>query len=362
MSGKCPFHNKPAGEEQSTDAVSSTTAPSSDEQQNQPKKCPYASSSSSASSSSATKSWNNATSDELKEHFIKAYNQVADCAKNKSPHNYQVAKILGEQLGYSEEELAVIGDDVWMMQGTGNPHHRAEIKAGEFVVDLGSGFGLDAFVAASKVGPTGRVVGIDLAAKEVLSALERCSKRGLRNVDFRIGDIEAPPLESGVVDVCLSNGGFCLVPDKFKAFSEIFRILKPGGRFAISCTVRTKILDETKKWPSCFVAFASIEKILPWLHDIGFVKCEIDRSNADVDIWELSEHHENAAVKEEQEEVAADEKKKTKNDEENEQNKAVASSEVDKKTGVREGSGYEHLKDMVMSEYFQRVTIIAVKP
>lgn len=354
-SGKCPYHNT---SETTTKPVLALASSETEEQQ--PKKCPYASSSSATTSSS--KSWNHATSDELKEHFVKAYNQVADCARTKGGHNYQVAKILGEQLGYSEEELKVIGDDVWMMQGTGNPHNRAEVKEGDFVVDLGSGFGLDAFVAASKVGPKGRVVGIDLATKEVLSALERCSKRGLRNVDFRIGDIESPPFADGTVDVCLSNGGFCLVPDKFKAFSEIFRVLKSGGRFAISCTVRTKMLDDTKAWPSCFVAFASIEKILPWLAEIGFVKCEIDRSNSDVDIWELSEHHENAAVKEETETTATNEKEEegAATTDSTQQQKCPV---IDKKTGVREGSGpYEHLKDMVMSEYFQRVTIIAVKP
>lgn len=345
-SGKCPYHNTTENNNKPTPLTSASTDQQGVEVEAEKKKCPYASSSSSADS--AAKSWNTASSAELKEHFVKAYNQVADCARNKGQHNYQVAKILGEQLGYSEEELKVIGDDVWMMQGTGNPHNRADVKEGDVVVDLGSGFGLDAFVAASKVGSKGRVIGIDLAGKEVLSALERCSKRGLRNVDFRIGDIENPPFDDGTVDVCLSNGGFCLVPDKFKAFSEIFRILKPnGGRFAISCTVRTKMLDETKQWPSCFVAFASIEKILPWLAEIGFVKCEIDRSNSDVDIWELSEHHENAAVKEESE------SSKNKND---------AAPVIDKKTGTSGGGPYAHLKDMVMSEYFQRVTIIAVKP
>ena len=291
--GKCPFHNTNAPAK--LDAVTSNT----EEQQQQTttteeKKCPY------ASSSGAGKAWQTATPDELKQHFVKAYNQVAESARNKNEHNYKIAKVLGEQLGYSEEELKVIGDDVWMMQGTGNPHAHAEIKPGEFVVDLGSGFGLDAFVAGAKVGPTGRVVGIDLATGEVLSAIERCSKRGLRNVDFRLGDIENPPFEDNSVDAVLSNGGFCLVPDKFKAFKEIFRMLKPGGngRMAISCTVRTKMLDESKKWPSCFVAFASIEKVLPWLDEIGFKNCVIDRSNSDVDIWELSEHHENASVKE----------------------------------------------------------------
>src|SRR3989338_5196051 len=187
-SGKCPYHNSNNNNNTSenTNKPSPLTSASTDQQavaEDQPKKCPYANSnnttndsSDSAATNTTTKSWNTATSTELKEHFVKAYNQVADCARNKGQHNYQVAKILGEQLGYSEEELKVIGDDVWMMQGTGNPHNRTEVKEGNFVVDLGSGFGLDAFVAASKVGAKGRVVGIDLAGKEVLSALERCSK------------------------------------------------------------------------------------------------------------------------------------------------------------------------------------------
>lgn len=359
MSGKCPYHNSSSDASTTKPTLTLSTAANDDQQQSSSaeKKCPY------MASNDKGKSWNNASSAELKDHFVKAYNQVADCAKNKNQHNYQVAKILGEQLGYSAEELDVIGDDVWMMQGTGNPHSRADIQPGDTVVDLGSGFGLDAFVAASKVGPAGRVIGIDLASKEVLSALERSSARKLRNVDFRIGDIESPPLADASVNVCISNGGFCLVPDKRKAFEEIFRVLKPGGvgRFAISCTVRTKMLDEAKNWPSCFVAFASIEKILPWLDEIGFVKCEIDRSNSDVDIWELSEHHENAAVKEENDSTTTSSAKKCPI-ELSTATGASSTGEVDKKTGLREGSGYEHLKDMVMSEYFQRVTIIGYKP
>jgi len=360
---KCPFHNSSSTEEKPVaklDAVTNNTAGDEETSTTTAKKCPYAS-----SDSGPGKAWQNASSDELKQHFVKAYNQVAESARNKNEHNYKVAKVLGEQLGYSEDELKVIGDDVWMMQGTGNPHSHAEIKPGEFVVDLGSGFGLDAFVAGAKVGPTGRVVGIDLAGGEVLSALERCNKRGLRNVDFRLGDIENPPFEDNSVDAVLSNGGFCLVPDKFKAFKEIFRILKSGGnsRMAISCTVRTKMLDDSKKWPSCFVAFASIEKILPWLDEIGFKNCSIDRSNSDVDIWELSEHHENASVKEGTDNATANANTNAGSGE----NKCPFSGSgnagvVDLKTGTREGSGYEHLKNMVMSEYFQRVTIVARKP
>ena len=315
--GKCPYS---AGKTSTTTTAAAAAASTSSG------RCPF-------DAVEGTKSWSDATGAELKEHFAKAYNAVADSAQGKTGTR-EVATLLMQQMGYDQEELGIIGDDVWMMQGTGSPHLRAMIGPGEFVVDLGSGFGLDAIIAGVRVGPRGRVVGIDLAAKEVLNALERVAKRGVRNVDFRIGDIEHPPFEDGSVDVAISNGGFCLVPDKAQAFREIFRFLKPGGRCAISCTVRVKPLAAGKKWPSCMVAFASIETLLPILSDCGFVRCEIDRSTSNVDVWDDATKHDQYDEKE----------------------------DVESPIHKTHHAGYAHLADMNMNDYFERVTIVGVKP
>ncbi|CUG30728.1 methyltransferase family 31, putative [Bodo saltans] len=283
--------------------------------------------------SSEPASWATATPEEFKDHFTKAYDAMSAHPK-ATKDKAHIASILMGYLGYTEEELAVIGDDVQLMQGTGNPHILAKIKAGETVVDLGSGFGIDAFVAAHKVGESGRVVGIDLAMNEVNAAIQRTSTRKLRNVDFRLGDIEAPPMADASVDCVISNGGFCLVPRKAVAFEEIFRMLKPGGRFSISCTTSTKDLDPSLDWPSCMVVFMPLRTVEEMLSKIGFVDIVIDTSNSSMTVWEDA--------------------------------KAKSEKPIDDdgaKITIHKGeSRYAFLKNMDMNEFFARVNIYAAKP
>jgi len=166
----------------------------------------------------------------IKEHFAEAYNNVA--RNTESRGNSKIASILMTKLGYTEEEMSVIGDDANLMQGTGNPHQKADIKSGEIIIDLGSGFGVDAFIAANKVGSSGKVIGIDISKSEIEYSQKRALERGLQDyVLFREGDIEDIPIRDSYADCVISNGGFCLVPDKNKAFEEIYRVLKKGGRF-----------------------------------------------------------------------------------------------------------------------------------
>mmetsp|Transcript_72457 Transcript_72457/g.84159 ORF Transcript_72457/g.84159 Transcript_72457/m.84159 type:complete len:262 (+) Transcript_72457:1-786(+) len=245
-----------------------------------------------------------------------------------------IAAILMGYLGYEKSELDVIGDDVQLMQGTGNPHSLAKLQPGEFVVDLGSGFGIDAVLASVKVGGSGRVIGIDLALNEVTSAIQRVSARKLRNCDFRLGDIECPPIEDGVVDCVISNGGFCLVPRKEVAFKEIFRMLKPGGRFSISCTTRKKELDPSKDWPSCFLVFMPLYTVKEMLTSIGFTDIIIDESNSSMTVWEEAK----AKAPEPIEDEGA-------------------------KITIHKGeSRYSFLKNLDMNEFFARVNIYASKP
>ena len=261
-------------------------------------------------------------------------------------HSTLSAKVLTQtliaKLGYTQEQIDLIGEDVFLMQGTGNPHVAAAIGEGETVVDLGSGFGVDCMLAAAAVGPHGRVLGIDMSEQEVHAAMRRVAERGVFNVDFRVGDMEQLPLHASTVDVVLSNGGFCLVPDKRRAFAEIFRVLRPGGRFSISCTVRTKPLETDIKWPSCMLVFMDLAEVDDILSSNGFTSIAVDSSNKSMDVWE---------------EVKAEAKAKMAAAEPADQGEDKA------KLGIHRGDpAYAHLKSLKMNERFARVTVSAIKP
>lgn len=140
----------------------------------------------------------------------------------------------GAAAGYRPEELATAPAAAQLSLGCGNPVALAGIRAGEVVLDLGCGAGLDVFLASHRVGPQGRVIGVDLTPEMVERARASAAAAGLQNVEFRLGDAEAIPAEDGSVDLVISNCVLNLVPDKHKAFREIARVLKPGGRIAIS--------------------------------------------------------------------------------------------------------------------------------
>jgi arsenite methyltransferase len=151
---------------------------------------------------------------------------------------------VARSIGYSEQDLALAGD-ANLGLGCGNPLALTELSPGMTVVDLGSGAGFDAFLALDRVGPTGRVIGVDMTDDMLALARQNAEKRGAANVEFRKGFIEDLPVESGSVDYVISNCVINLSTDKPAVFREIARILKPGGRFALSDIVLLKPLPDS---------------------------------------------------------------------------------------------------------------------
>jgi SAM-dependent methyltransferase len=144
------------------------------------------------------------------------------------------ASEFAKSIGYSEGELAVIPDEANLGLSCGNPTALASLKEGEVVLDLGSGAGFDCFLASVKVGAKGKVIGVDMTPEMIEKARSNAKKNGIENVEFRLGEIEHLPVKDNSVDVVISNCVINLSADKSRVFQEIYRVLRPGGRIAIS--------------------------------------------------------------------------------------------------------------------------------
>lgn len=182
---------------------------------------------------------------------------------------------IGRKIGYDESDLAAVPEGANLGLGCGNPIALASLKEGETVLDLGSGAGFDCFLAADRVGKTGRVIGVDMTPEMIERAAENARKDGIENVEFRLGDIEHLPVEDGSVDVIISNCVINLAPDKGRVFSEAFRVLKPGGRLMVSDIVLTKPLPDFVKnsvaaYIGCVAGAALKEDYLGAMKQAGF--------------------------------------------------------------------------------------------
>jgi arsenite methyltransferase len=179
------------------------------------------------------------------------------------------------EMGYSAAELAAVPDGANLGLGCGNPQAIAAMQPGETVVDLGSGAGFDCFLAARRVGATGRVIGVDMTHEMLARARGNAAKVGALNVEFRLGDIEHLPIGDNTADVILSNCVINLVPDKAQVFRDAFRVLKPGGRLAISDVVNIKPLTpdlaaDRALMCGCIAGAAASTDVEVWLQAAGF--------------------------------------------------------------------------------------------
>ncbi|MBP6581945.1 MAG: arsenite methyltransferase [Chromatiaceae bacterium] len=197
------------------------------------------------------------------------------------------------RLGYSQVDLDLMPAGADMGLGCGNPGAIAALRPGEVVADLGAGGGIDAFLAAREVGAAGRVIGIDMTPDMVSKARHNAERGGFANVEFRLGEIEYLPLADASVDVILSNCVINLSPDKPQVFREAFRVLKPGGRLAISDVVATAELppewrDDPKLHSGCMAGAARIEDLEALLTKAGFTRIAIqpkDQSREFIRDW-----------------------------------------------------------------------------
>jgi SAM-dependent methyltransferase len=214
-------------------------------------------------------------------NFVKnRYGSIAKKRETRCSCNGVTVLEQAEAIGYSPEELREIPESAVMGLGCGNPAGLASLKQGETVLDLGSGGGVDVFLAANKVGETGWVIGVDMTPEMIRRAKVSARKGGYKNVEFRIGEIENLPIEDESVDVIISNCVINLSPDKERVFAEGYRVLRPGGRMVISDIVTDQELsDDIRRsfsaWAECIGGALVRKEYLSAIKKAGFSRIRV---------------------------------------------------------------------------------------
>lgn len=219
----------------------------------------------------------------VKQRYAKYAQDNTSCCPTCRPEKNDIAKHT-EAIGYSANELKSIPESTVLGLGCGNPTALAELKSGEIVLDLGSGAGIDVFLAANKVGESGHVIGVDMTEEMIRRAEKTAKENGYKNVEFRLGEIENLPVKDNTVDVIISNCVINLSPDKLQTFKEAFRVLKPGGRLMVSDLVTEGILpDDIKRsfdaWGACIAGALEKHEYLDTIKKAGFHQVEIVSQN-----------------------------------------------------------------------------------
>ena len=219
--------------------------------------------------------------EEIKEAVKHNYGNIAkqgsSCCAPGSPccGSAIPAQDISRKIGYSDEELQSAPEGANLGLGCGNPVALASITEGEIVLDLGSGAGFDCFLAASKVGEHGRVIGVDMTPEMITKARENARKGGYKNVEFRLGEIENLPVKDNLADLVISNCVINLSPDKDRVFAETYRTLKPGGRLMVSDIVLLKplppsLLNSIEAYVGCVAGAAIKSDYIEAIKSAGF--------------------------------------------------------------------------------------------
>ncbi len=236
-----------------------------------------------------------ATQDEHRRNISDAYAKVAraddsgqGCSVESSccgvSDDAAINVVISKRLGYSESDISKVPKGADMGLGCGNPKAIAALRTGEIVVDLGSGGGFDCFLSSQEVGETGCVIGVDMTPDMLSKARNNAKKGKYANVEFRLGEIEHLPIADNEADVIISNCVINLSPDKPQVFREAFRVLKPGGRLAISDVVATASLPEEMRNDAglisgCMGNASLIEELVRMIEGAGFSDVRIEPKN-----------------------------------------------------------------------------------
>jgi len=217
----------------------------------------------------------------VKDGYAKIAKQKCSCSVLVNPCcGGTDTQITSKKMGYTDEELKAVPQGANLGLGCGNPVALASLRQGEIVLDLGSGAGFDCFLAAQKVGESGRVIGVDMTPEMIVRARENARKGGHKNVEFRLGEIENLPVADNSADVIISNCVINLSPEKGRAFQEAFRVLRPGGRMMVSDIVLMKELPDFIKnsvegYIGCLSGAIMKEEYLGFIRAAGFQEVTI---------------------------------------------------------------------------------------